>query len=133
MEYKKLAEEEFPHLIELRRHFHAYPEPSQHEFKTMEFIEMRLEELGISFVRIPKGGVFGFIESGRPGFSVLMRADMDALPIQENTENLSRRKVCVSKNTGYSHACGHDGHMSMLLTCAKFFLSISLNGRDGSF
>lgn len=117
--YKKLAEEEFPHLIELRRHFHEYPEPSQHEFKTMEFIEMRLEELGISFVRIPKGGIFGFIESGRPGFSVLMRADMDALPIQENTENLSRRKVCVSKNTGYSHACGHDGHMSMLLTCAK--------------
>ena len=73
MDIKKLAEEEFPHLIELRRHFHAYPEPSQHEFKTMEFIEMRLEELGISFVRIPKGGVFGFIESGRPGFSVLMR------------------------------------------------------------
>ena len=119
MDIKKLAKEEFPHLIELRRHFHEYPEPSQHEFKTMEFIEMRLEELGISFVRIPKGGIFGFIESGRPGFSVLMRADMDALPIQENTENLSRRKVCVSKNTGYSHACGHDGHMSMLLTCAK--------------
>lgn len=119
MDIKKLTEAEIPHLIELRRHFHEYPEPSQKEFKTMEFIEARLKEMGIPSVRIPKGGIFGFIDSGTPGFSVLMRADMDALPIQEDPENLSKKKICVSKNAGYSHACGHDGHMSMLLTCAK--------------
>ncbi len=111
------AEEEF--LISLRRHFHEHPELSQQEFETMDFIEEKLHAWGIETVRVPHGGIFGTIDSGKPGWTVLMRADMDALPIEENPRNLVREKVCISKNPGVSHACGHDAHMAMLLTAAK--------------
>ena len=111
------AEESF--LISLRRHFHEHPELSQKEFETMDFIEKTLHQWGIETVRVPHGGIFGTIDSGKPGWTVLMRADMDALPIEENEKNLAQKKVCISKNPGVSHACGHDGHMSMLLTAAK--------------
>ncbi len=111
------AEESF--LISLRRHFHEHPELSQKEFETMDFIEETLHGWGIETVRVPHGGVFGTIDSGKPGWTVLMRADMDALPIEENEKNLAQKKVCISQNPGVSHACGHDGHMAMLLTAAK--------------
>lgn len=119
MDIKKLVEEEAPQLIQWRRHFHEYPEGSQHEFKTMEYIEGYLKEWNIPFVKVPHGGILGTIDSGKPGFTVLMRADMDALPIEEDPINLKKHKIVVSKNKGFSHACGHDGHMSMLLTEAK--------------
>ncbi len=119
IEIKKLAEAEAAHLTALRRHFHAHPELSQQEFATMDFIEKELAALGIPTVRIPHGGVFGFLDSGRPGWTVLMRADIDALPIQESAQNLAGAKACVSETPGVSHACGHDGHMAMLLTEAK--------------
>ena len=111
------AEESF--LISLRRHFHEHPELSQQEFETMGFIEETLSQWGIKTVRVPHGGVFGTIDSEKPGWTVLMRADIDALPIEENEKNLAQKKVCISKNPGVSHACGHDGHMAMLLTAAK--------------
>ena len=111
------AEESF--LISLRRHFHEHPELSQQEFETMDFIEETLSQWGIKTVRVPHGGVFGTIDSEKPGWTVLMRADIDALPIEENEKNLAQKKVCISKNPGVSHACGHDGHMAMLLTAAK--------------
>lgn len=119
MDIQKLAAKEEAGLIALRRHFHEHPELSQREFETMDFIEERLKALGLSPVRVPHGGIFAVIDSGRPGWTVLMRADMDALPILESERNLVKGKVCVSKNPGVSHACGHDGHMAMLLTEAK--------------
>lgn len=123
MNIQAYVEAERQQLIAWRRHFHEYPEPSQKEFKTMDFIEERLHEWNIPTVRIPKGGIIGTIDSGTPGYTVLMRADMDALPITENHRNLCKEKVCLSKNPGYSHACGHDGHMAMLLTEAKILAS----------
>lgn len=123
MNIKEYVMAEKNNLITWRRHFHQYPEPSQHEFKTMDFIENLLHEWQIPTVRVPKGGIIGTIDSGKPGYTVLMRADMDALPIPESPRNLCREKICVSKNPGYSHACGHDGHMSMLLTEAKILSS----------
>lgn len=119
MDIKQLAEAEAERLTALRRHFHAHPELSQKEFATMDFIEKELAALGVPTVRVPHGGVFGFLDSGKPGWTVLMRADIDALPIQESERNLARAKACVSENPGVSHACGHDGHMAMLLTEAK--------------
>lgn len=100
IEIKKLAEAEAAHLTALRRHFHAHPELSQQEFATMDFIEKELAALGIPTVRIPHGGVFGFLDSGRPGWTVLMRADIDALPIQESAQNLAGAKACVSETPG---------------------------------
>lgn len=119
MDCRDAAEKERDTVISLRRHFHEDPELSQKEFRTMDFIEKFLHELGIETVRVPHGGVFGFIDSGRPGWTVLMRADIDALPIKEDPVNLSKERVCISKNDGVMHACGHDGHMAMLLTEAK--------------
>ena len=119
MDIKKTVEAEESFLISLRRHFHENPELSQQEWKTMDFIEETLHGWGISTVRVPRGGIFGMIDSGKDGWTVLMRADIDALPIEENPKNLACEKACLSKNHGVSHACGHDGHMAMLLTAAK--------------
>ena len=119
MHCRELAEKERETVISLRRHFHENPELSQKEFKTMDFIEDFLHGLGIETVRVPHGGVLGFIDSGKPGWTMLMRADIDALPIHEDSENLSKKRVCISRNEGVMHACGHDGHMAMLLTEAK--------------
>lgn len=116
MDIKKYVEAEVPNLIAMRRHFHEYPEGSQQEFKTMEYIEAKLKDMGLSSVRVPRGGILATIDSGKPGYTMLMRADIDALPVQEDAVNLSKPKVVVSKNKGYCHACGHDGHMAMLLT-----------------
>ncbi len=122
MDIKKYVEAETPRLIELRRYFHENPEGSQKEFKTMDFIEGKLQDLGLTVTRVPRGGLLAVIDSGKPGYTVLMRADIDALPIKEDPVNLKQPKVAVSKNEGYCHACGHDGHMSMLLTEAKILV-----------
>lgn len=119
MQIRQLAEKERDTVIALRRHFHENPELSQKEFKTMDFIEKFLHDLGIETVRVPHGGVLGFIDSRKPGWTVLMRADIDALPIREDPVNLTKQRVCISKNEGVMHACGHDGHTAMLLTEAK--------------
>lgn len=107
------------HMTELRRHFHRHPEAGPEEqTETMCAIESELDVLGIAHVRVPGGGVFGFIEGSRPGKTLLMRSDIDALFIQESICNLVGEKVCVSQNPGVSHACGHDAHIAMQLTAA---------------
>ena len=119
MNILELARHEKNLVVGLRRYFHENPELSQKEFKTMDFIEKKLNGWGIETVRIPHGGIFGVLDSGKPGWTMLMRADIDALPIDEDSCNLKGKKICVSKNAGVMHACGHDGHMAMLLTEAK--------------
>lgn len=130
LDIKKLAEEEKGTIVAFRRHFHEHPELSQKELKTMDYIEEHLHEWGIKTVRVPHGGIFGFIDGAKPGAAVLMRADIDALPIQESRTNLSHERTCISQNDGVMHACGHDGHMAMLLTEAKI-LSAHKNEWDG--
>lgn len=83
MHCRELAEQERNTVISLRRHFHEHPELSQKEFGTMDYIENFLHGLEIKTVRVPHGGVFGFIDSGKSGWTVLMRADIDALPIRK--------------------------------------------------
>jgi len=101
-------------LIEWRRFFHQYPEPALAEFKTAEYISQVLKDLNIPFESIGSTGIIGFLE-GREKKNVLaLRADMDALPIREETG-----LPFASKNEGYMHACGHDAHMAMLLGAAK--------------
>ena len=119
MDVKTLAWQEKETVVSLRRHFHENPELSQKEFKTMDTIEEFLHKYGIETVRVPHGGVFGFLDSGKPGWTMLMRADIDALPIKEDPVNMAKERVCISENEGIMHACGHDGHMAMLLTEAK--------------
>ncbi|WP_036827904.1 amidohydrolase, partial [Photobacterium sanctipauli] len=100
--------------IEWRRHLHQYPEFGTEEFKTAEFVANKLEEFGIEVHRgIGGTGVVGILREGSSERSIGLRADMDALRIQE--ENT----FChASKLEGAMHACGHDGHTAMLLGAA---------------
>ena len=101
-------------IYAIRRHFHRYPELSFKEFNTAETISEHLDKLGISHKKgVGKTGVVGEINFG-PGPTIALRADMDALPIQEEN-NLDYKSL----NDGVMHACGHDGHMAILLGAAN--------------
>lgn len=130
MDIKKLAQDNYDYAVKIRRHLHENPELTSFEFNTLGLIKSELTSMGIEWVEVPDGGIVGQIHGGKPGKMVLMRADMDALPIQENSKNLVGEKVCVSKVPGVSHACGHDMHTAMLLTEAKILNEIKeeLNG-----
>jgi len=101
-------------LIELRRDFHMYPELGFEEFETAKKIETYLQNLGFVTKRVSKTGVTALLDSGQKGPCLMLRADMDALPVTEETQVSYK-----SKNEGIMHACGHDAHMAMLLVAAK--------------
>ncbi len=112
---KLLAAELHPGLVAVRRHLHQHPELSFKEFKTSEFLASKLEEAGISFKRgYVKTGIVAVIEGKDPGAAtVLLRGDMDALPIEEQNDVPYR-----SQNKGVMHACGHDVHSTCALGAA---------------
>ncbi len=103
-----------PELIEMRRDFHEHPELGFEEHRSAEIIVKYLEDLGLTTKRVAKTGVVALIEGDPKGPVLMLRADMDALPLQE--EN---KVAYASKNPGVMHACGHDAHMTMLLGAAK--------------
>ncbi len=103
----------------IRRHLHENPELSGVEFNTVKLICEELDKTGVAYVNIPDGGVLAHIDGPVAGKTVLLRADCDALPIDELPNNAKKPKVCVSKVPGAAHMCGHDGHTAMLLTAAK--------------
>ncbi|MFX0209402.1 MAG: M20 family metallopeptidase, partial [Candidatus Hodarchaeota archaeon] len=102
-------------LITLRRDFHKYPELGFEEFRTSDIIASYLEALGLEVKRgLAKTGVVGVLRGASSGPTLLIRSDMDALPIQEQNDIPFK-----SVNSGVMHACGHDAHMSMLLIASK--------------
>jgi amidohydrolase len=102
-------------LTEIRRDIHAHPELGLEEHRTAERVATKLAEWGVEVHRgVGKTGVVGVLRNG-DGPSIGLRADMDALPIEEET-NLAYS----SRNPGRMHACGHDGHTTMLLGAAKY-------------
>eukprot|EP00475_Leptophrys_vorax_P007445 TRINITY_DN14708_c0_g1_i2.p1 TRINITY_DN14708_c0_g1~~TRINITY_DN14708_c0_g1_i2.p1 ORF type:complete len:225 (-),score=55.46 TRINITY_DN14708_c0_g1_i2:684-1358(-) len=110
-------------LRSTRRELHAHPEIGLQEVKTCEFIAKRLREIGVDEVIIGCGetttAVIGIIQGDRSGPCIALRADMDALPIQEDA-----KVPYTSNNKGVMHACGHDGHMAMLLIAAEVIVSM---------
>jgi amidohydrolase len=119
---KALASSYAGEVIEIRRHLHRYPELSFREFDTARFIAGKLSEYGITYQdKVAGTGIVGMISGKGPaGRVVALRADMDALPIQEKNEAAYR-----SLNDGVMHACGHDAHMACLLGAAKILQEIS--------
>ena len=102
-------------LISWRHDFHKFPEVSNREFKTSEKIAQHLESLGIKVTRnVGVNGVVGILEGKSTGKVVALRADMDALPINE-----VNYLPFMSVNKGLMHACGHDSHMSILMATAE--------------
>ncbi|HWV24514.1 MAG TPA: amidohydrolase [Thermomicrobiales bacterium] len=115
------VDEILPGVIADRRHLHENPELGFQEFKTAEFVRQRLESLGVEDIRtgINSTGVTGLVigTAKGPGRNVLVRADMDALPIHEENEVDYK-----SQSDGVMHACGHDAHTSILLGLTRILM-----------
>ena len=111
----------YDEIVEIRRHLHKYPELSFEEINTANYIASYHENLGHE-VRTDVGGngVVAYLKGDKPGPTVALRADFDALPIHEQTDVPFK-----SVNDGVMHACGHDGHTATLLGLAKVLNGMS--------
>lgn len=122
-EVKRLGEKYLQHMINLRETIHMYPEDGFSEFTTSKIIIEELDKLGIKVQKnVAKTGVVGLIEGKYPGKTVLLRADMDALKIQEQADVEYKSKI-----DGMMHACGHDGHVAGLLGAAMILNELKDN------
>jgi len=102
-------------IIETRRDFHKHPELSFQEKRTSKIVAKKLKSYGLQVIKnVGKTGVIGILKGAKQGKTIAMRADMDALPIQE-TSDITYKSI----NDGVMHACGHDAHTAMLLGAAE--------------
>ena len=114
------------HVVGLRRELHQAPELSYRERATAALVKRELDAMGIAWQAVGEHGVIATIVGRHENAMVALRADMDALPIQEKNEHLAYR----SATPGVMHACGHDGHVAMLLAAARILMQFraELNG-----
>ena len=115
-----LAKQQEDYIIACRRWFHEHPEVSGKEWETIAFIEAEAEKLGLSVEKVSATGRIITLDTGKPGNTVALRADIDALPVAESECNLKLPRNVISANPGVSHACGHDAHMACLLGLCGF-------------
>ena len=109
-------------MVAWRHHLHQIPETAYDEFNTSQFIQRTLDSLSIPWQLVGLTGILGTIQGRRPGPSIMLRADMDALRIEEATG------ATYSAANGCMHACGHDGHMAIVLGVASEFVAKDLAG-----
>ncbi len=115
-----LANQIHSDVVANRRHLHANPELSFHEYETSAYVAQKLDELGIEYKKMANTGLVALIKGAKQSDAVVaLRADMDALPIVEAND-----VVYKSKNPGVMHACGHDVHTSSLLGTAKILTEL---------
>ncbi|MBT2692059.1 M20 family metallopeptidase [Bacillus sp. ISL-55] len=112
---KQAIKEYKDELTELRRKLHSEPEVSWEEYRTTDFVCEYLDQLGVSYKRTEPTGVIAEIKGGKPGKTVALRGDMDALSVEE----LNKELPYASNEDGKMHACGHDAHTAMLMVAAK--------------
>lgn len=129
-EILKLADEYEDYIIACRRKVHTFAEVAMHENKTHQMILEEAEKLGLPYEEVPTTSVIVKMDTGRPGKVVALRADIDALPLEESETNLTGARTCRSEQPGTCHACGHDGHTAMLLGAMQvlFRLKDQLSG-----
>jgi amidohydrolase len=107
-----------PYIVEQRRYLHAHPERSFKEKETTAYLKKELEKMGIPVQTFPDYfGLVGTIKGSCPGKTVLLRADIDALAIEEQSGVPFKSEV-----PGVMHACGHDSHSAMLLGAARLLM-----------
>lgn len=127
MEVKDLISKYQKYVQDLRREFHQHPELSFEEFNTTKRLAQELDDIGIPYeITDRKTGIVAWIDGAKPGKTVALRTDIDALPVVEtNTFDFK------SKNEGVMHACGHDGHMAIVLGAARMLkeLQDQIEGR----
>jgi len=112
-------------MLEWRRHIHQNPELSNREFKTAAYVEQHLKALGLEVqTDIAFTGVVGVLKGDLPGPVLALRADMDALPVNEQVDLSFASKVTAEyrgETVGVMHACGHDTHVAILMAAAEVF------------
>src|SRR5512137_740562 len=112
---QQLAQQYKQEYINIRHHLHSHPELSYQEYETSAFVQQELKKYGIPFTVMATTGVVGIVEGVNPSSRVMaLRADMDALPIQEENDVPYK-----STKPGVMHACGHDVHTTCLLGAAR--------------
>lgn len=111
---KKLCKENFDEIKKIRRELHRFPEMGNSEHKTTGIIMSCLDRWGVAYERLLETGVVATVEGEKEGRTIALRADIDALPVDEKTE-----LPFSSENEGLMHACGHDVHTAILLGVAK--------------
>lgn len=115
MNIKDAAQKYSDYIIEMRRLFHENPEESGKEFETSRIVREELDKIGVPYVMCGMDtGVLATVKGGKEGKTILLRADMDALTVNEENDLPYKSKV-----PGVMHACGHDGHTATLLTAAR--------------
>ncbi|MWP49648.1 MULTISPECIES: M20 family metallopeptidase [unclassified Gilliamella] len=117
---KTLIKQNISEMVAFRRDLHKHPELPWEEFRTTDKIAEELDKIGIPYRRTEPTGIIADIEGGKPGKRILLRADIDALPVQELSQNIDYKSTIDGK----MHACGHDTHAAMLLTAAKALWAI---------
>jgi amidohydrolase len=115
---EKIRETE-SYVKEMRGYLHKRPEVSSKEFETSRFLQNEMAKLGLPVTLVEGTGFYAVLDTHKPGKTVALRTDIDALPIRENPMNLKQQKRWLSTVDGVSHACGHDGHMAVLLGTVK--------------
>ncbi len=116
---KDLIEKHYDSIVSLRRHFHTYPELSAQEYNTQQRILEELSVLGLAPRKIAGTGVIAKLQGALPGKTIAIRADIDALELQDECG-----KPYQSQTPGVCHACGHDGHTAMLIGAAKTLVEL---------
>src|SRR5437773_1237953 len=113
-----------PKVVAWRRDLHQHPELGNREFRTSKIVADHLRALGVEVrEKVAHTGVVGLLKGGRPGPVVALRADMDALPVTEETDvsfkSMKRTHWNGVENVGIMHACGHDAHTAILMGVAE--------------
>ena len=121
MNIKEAAQKYSDYVVDIRRKIHSKPELSTQEFETSKLVQEELDKIGVPYEICGKlgTGVLATVKGALPGKTILLRGDMDALPVVEETDVPFK-----SKNEGKMHACGHDCHTSSLLTAAHILNDI---------
>src|SRR3712207_4929836 len=122
-EVRTAAERVTPGLTKIRHDLHRHPELSNRETRTAALVARELRRLGLEVrTGVAKTGVIGVLRGGQPGPVVGVRADMDALPVTEQTDvpfKSVETTTYLGRTTGVSHACGHDIHVTIALGVAE--------------
>ena len=123
-----LVADVMPRVVEYRRHVHQNPELSNREVETAAYVADHLRQLGLEVeTGVARTGVVGTLRGGRPGPTVALRADMDALPVTEQVDlpfASTVRSVYNGLDVGVMHACGHDAHVGMLMGVAEVLAAV---------
>ncbi|MDD5635625.1 MAG: amidohydrolase [Candidatus Caldatribacteriota bacterium] len=127
MELKPIVNLLINEAVSLRRDFHRFPEIGWNEVRTSKKIYQYLEEINLEVKKIASTGVIGLLRGKKKGPTLLIRSDIDALPVQEMNEVSYKSTI-----PGVMHACGHDGHMAMLLIAAKILSKYYKNRINGN-